>query len=85
MKFEFTKEVTGNIREKLPVPFLRYATQQAIILEKERGLDIGYNDVKIRRWKYRVDIKFLKCSGLHPIPGGYEEDLEEEMEGLIFK
>ena len=35
MKFEFTKEVTGNIKEKLSVPFLRHAAQQAIILENE--------------------------------------------------
>ena len=84
MRFEFAKEVTGGIKEKPSVPFLRHATQQAIILGKKHELDIGYSEVKIRRWKYRVDAKFLKYSGLHSIPGGYEENLEEEMEGFIF-
>ena len=84
MKFKFAKEVTGDIRENLPVPFLLHVMQQAIMLGKEHGPDIGYSEVKIRRWKYRVDVKFLKYSGLHPILGGYEEDLEE-MEGFIFE
>ena len=84
MKFKFAKEVTGDIKENLPVPFLLHVTQQAIMLGKEHGPDIGYSEVKIRRWKYRVDVKFLKYSGLHPILGGYEEDLEE-MEGFIFE
>ena len=84
MGFEFAKEVTGGIKQKPSVPFLRHAMQQAIILGKEHGLDTGYSEVKIRHWKYRVDVKFLKYSGLHPIPGGYEENLEEEMEGFIF-
>ena len=85
IKFEFTKEVTGDIREKRLVPFLRHVMQQPIILEKEHGSDIGYSDVKYRRWKYRVNVNFIKYSGLYLIPAGYEEDLEEEMEGFIFE
>ena len=59
--------------------------QQAIILEKEHGPDIGYSDFKIRCPKCRVDVKFMKYSGLHPIPAVYEQDWYEEMEGLIFE
>ena len=47
MKFEFTKEVTGNIKEKLSVPFLRHAAQQAIILENEHWPDIGHGSLKL--------------------------------------
>ena len=44
LTFELEKEVTGNIREKFPVPFLRHVMQQAINLEGEHGPDIGYSD-----------------------------------------
>ena len=81
---DFKREVTGDIREKPPVPFLRHVMQQAIVLEKEHGPDIGYSDFKVRRTECRVDVKFMKYSGLHPIPAGYE-DREEEMEGFIFE
>ena len=58
--FNFNKKVTGDIRDKLPVPFLRHVMQQAIISEKEHGPDIGYSEFKIRRTKCRVDVKFMK-------------------------
>ena len=34
LTFDFKKETSGDIREKLPVPFLRHVMQQAINLEK---------------------------------------------------
>ena len=34
LTFEFKKETSGDIREKLPVPFLRHVMQQAINVEK---------------------------------------------------
>ena len=58
--FNFNKKVTGDIRDKLRVPFLRHVMQQAIISEKEHGPDIGYSEFKIRRIKCRVDVKFMK-------------------------
>ena len=80
--FYFNKKVTGDIRDKLLVPFLRHVIQQAIISDKEHGPDIGYSEFKIRRAKCRVDVKFMKHSGLHRIPAGYEQDRYEEMEGF---
>ena len=68
-----------NIREKLPVLFLRHVMQQAINLEGEHGPDIGYSDYKIRRSQYWLDVKFMKYSGLHPIAAGHEEDRYEEV------
>ena len=49
MMYEFKEEVHRNIRETLAVSFLRHVMQQAIILEEEHGLDIGYSEYKIRR------------------------------------
>ena len=80
--FDFNKKVTGDIRDKLPAPFLRHVMQQAIISEKEHGPDIGNSEFKIRRTKCRVDVKFMKYSGMYPIPAGYEQDRYEEMEGF---
>ena len=68
-----------NIREKLPVLFLRHVMQQAINLEGEHGPDIGYSDYKIRRSQYWLDVKFMKYSGLHPIAAGHEDDRYEEV------
>ena len=42
LTFEFKREIAGQIREKLPVPFLRHAMQQAINLENEHGPNTGY-------------------------------------------
>ena len=47
--FEFKKETSGDISEKLPVPFLRHVMQQSINLEKEHESNIGYREYKIRR------------------------------------
>ena len=59
--------------------------QQAINLEKEHGLDIGYSEYKIRHSRYRVDVKFMKYSGLHPMATGHEEQRYEEVDGFIFE
>ena len=67
LTFKFKGEVAEDVREKLPVPFLRHVMQQAINLEEEHGPDIGYSKYKIRRSQYWVDVKFMKYSGLHPI------------------
>ena len=80
--FDFNKKVTGDIRDKLAVPFLRHVMQQAIISEKEHGPDIGYSEFKIRRTKCRLDVKFMKYSGMHPMPAGYEQDRYEDMEAF---
>ena len=53
--------------------------QHAINLEEENGPDIGYSDYKIRRFPYRVEIKFFKYGGLHPMALGQEEDRHEEV------
>ena len=47
LTFEFKREIAGDIREKLPIPFPRHVMQQAINLEKEHGPDIGYNEYPI--------------------------------------
>ena len=52
---------------KREMPFLRHVMQQTIKSEKEHGHDIGYSKYKIRRSRYRVAVKFMKYSGLHPI------------------
>ena len=66
------------------MPFLRHVIQQAINLEEEHGADIGYSDYKIRRSRCRVDVKFMKYNGLHPIAAGHEDHRYEEVEGFIF-
>ena len=83
LTFDFKKETSGDIREKLPVPFLRHLMQQAINLEKGHGPDIGYSEYKIRCSRYRVDVKFLKHSWLHPMAAGHENELYGEVEGFI--
>ena len=83
--YEFKKEVGGNIREKLPIPFLWHMMQQAVNLEGENGPDIGYSDYKIRCSQYRLDVKFMKHSELNPIATGHEEDRYEEEGGLYLK
>ena len=59
--------------------------QQTVNLEGENGPDIGYSDYKIRRSQYRLDVKFMKYSELHPIATGHEEDRNEEEGGLYLK
>ena len=56
--------------------------QQAINLDEERGSHIGYSDYKIRRFPYRLEVKFYKYSALHPIAAGHEEVWEG---GLVLK
>ena len=85
LTFEFKRELAGAIRKKLPVPFLRHVIQQAINLEKEHGPDIGYSEYKIRRSRYRVDVKFMKYSGLHLIAAGHEDHWYEEVEDFILE
>ena len=58
---------------------LRHVMQQAINLEEEKGPNIGYSDYKIRRFPYRLEIKFSMYSGLHPMALGHEEDRHEEV------
>ena len=83
LTFEFKREVAGDIREKLPVPFLRHVMQQTVNLEEEHGPDIGFSEYKIRRSRYRVDVKFMKYSGLPSIAAGHEDHQHEEVEGLF--
>ena len=83
LTFEFKREVAGDIREKLPVPFLRHVMQQTINLEEEHGPDIGFSEYKIRRSRYRVDVKFMKYSGLPSIAAGHKDHQHEEVEGLF--
>ena len=85
LTFEFKREISGDIREKLPVPFLRQVMQQAINLEKEHGPNIGYSEYKIRHSRYRVDVKFIKYSGLHPMAAGHKEHQSEEVDGFTFE
>ena len=47
--------LTGDIREKLPVPFMRHVMQQTINLEQEHGPDMRHSEYKIRHSRYRVD------------------------------
>ena len=54
--------------------------QQAINLEKVHEPDIGYSKYKIRRSRYRMDVKFLKHSWLHPMTAGHEDERYEEVE-----
>ena len=54
--------------------------QQAINLEKVHEPDIGYSEYKIRRSRYRMDVKFLKHSWLHPMTAGHEDERYEEVE-----
>ena len=68
LTFGFKREISGDIREKLPVPFLRHVIQQAINLEKEHGHGIDYSEYKIRRLRYQVDVKFMKYSESGWIP-----------------
>ena len=70
LTFEFKIEISGAIREKLPVPFLWHVMQQAINLQKEYGPDI---------------VKFMKYSGLYLMAAGHEEHRYEEVEGFIFE
>ena len=65
--YEFQKGAPENIREKIPVFFLRHVMQQAINLEEEKGPDIGYSDHKIRPFPYRLEITLCKYNGLHPM------------------
>ena len=81
----FKIEISGDIREKLPVPFLWHVMQQPINLEKEHGPDIRYSENKIRRSWYQVDVKFMKYSGLHPMAAGHEDHRYEEVEVFIFE
>ena len=60
IKYEFKEKVPRNIRETLPVLFLRHVMQQAVILEEEHGPDIGYSDYKIRRSQYHLEVKSLQ-------------------------
>ena len=53
--------------------------QQAINLDEEKGSDIGYSDYKIRRFTYRLEVKFYKYSAPHPLAAGHEEDRYEEV------
>ena len=59
--------------------------QQAIDLEKEHSLNIGYSEYKIRRSRYRVDVKFMKYSGLHAMAAEHEDRWYEEGDGFIFE
>ena len=85
LTFEFKREISGDIREKLPVPFQWHVMQQAIDLEKEHRLNIGYSEYKIRRSRYRVDVKFMKYSGLHAMAAEHEDHWYEEGDGFIFE
>ena len=85
MRFEFTTKVQGDIKEKLPMPFLRHVVQEAITQDREHGPDMAYSEVKIKRLRHRMDVKFLKYSALHPLSAGYEEDREEEMDGFLLE
>ena len=74
-------------RQKIPIFFFRHITQNAINLGEENGPDIEYSEYKIRRLLRRVEIKFLKYGGLHPMDLGQEGDRDEEVwedGGLIF-
>ena len=82
--YEFKEEVPGNIKETYPVLFLRHVMQQAIILEKEHGPDVRYSDYKIRCSQYRLEVKFYKYHGLHPIATDHEQDRYEVVGSLIF-
>ena len=66
LTFDFKREIAGDIREKLPVPFLGHVMQQAVNLEEEHGPDIGFSEYKIRCFRYRVDVNFMKYSGCLP-------------------
>ena len=81
--FEFKKETSGDISEKLPVPFLRHVMQQSINLEKEHESNIGYREYKIRRSWYRVDVNLMKYSGLHPMAAEHKNQQYEEVDGFI--
>ena len=59
--------------------------QQAINLEKEHGPNIGYSEYRIRHSRYRVDVKFIKYSGLHPMAVGHKEHQSEEVDGFTFE
>ena len=83
--FEFKREISGDIREKLPVPFLRHVMQHAINLEKEHGPDIAYSKYKIRRSRYWADVKFMKYCGLHPMAAGHKDERYEEVDGFILE
>ena len=85
LTFEFKKETPGDLRDKLPVPFLGHGIQQLINLEKEHGPDIGYSEYKIRCTRYRVNVIFLKYSWLHPIAAGHENERYEEVDGFILE
>ena len=82
---EFKRKISGDIREKLSVPFLRHVMQEAINLEKEHGSSLGYSEYKIRRFQYRVDMKLMKYNGLHLMAAGHEEHQYEELNGFIFE
>ena len=85
--YEFQKGTAENIREKIPIFFFRHIPQNAINLGEENGPDIEYSEYKIRRLLRRVEIKFLKYGGLHPMDLGQEGDRDEEVwedGGLIF-
>ena len=82
--YEFKEEVPGNMKKTLPVLFLWHVMHQAIILEEERGPNIGCSDWKISRSQYRLEVKFFKYSWLHPIAAGHEEARYEEVGGLMF-
>ena len=85
LTFEFKKETSGDIREKLPVPFLRHLMQQPIDLEKRHGPDNGYSEYKLSFSQYWVDVKFLKHSWLHPMVAGHENEQYGEVGGFIME
>ena len=77
--YEYSKEAPKDVKEKIPVYFLRHVMQHTINLSEEKGPDIGYSEFKVRHFPCRVEVTFLKYGGLHPMSLGQEEDRYEEV------
>ena len=70
--YEYTKRAPKDVKEKIPVYFLRHVMEHAINLNEEKGPYIRYSQYKIRRFPCQVEVKFLKYGGLHPMSLGQE-------------
>ena len=79
MIFGFYNQTSTEIKDIIPVGYMRHLIQQAIYLNNRTGPDIGYSDYQITRSKYHLQMKFYKYSSFYPMAAGDKQNRYEEV------
>ena len=82
--FGFYNQTSTEIKDIIPVGYMRHLIQQAIYLKNRTGSDIAYSDYQITQSNYHLQIKFYKYGSFYPMAAGDKQTRYEEVDSDDF-